>query len=119
MIVFLIVLVGILMTVLLIPIHGYAGALVLAMEGIGFDIFWQWLRFKVLARKTKSGHDMRGMLLPGFITGFVLRIINLIAFLKLGSGWLSQSEFLCFALLLLTLPFWSKLVAYKFRNFKI
>lgn len=119
MIVFVTVLVGILMAVLLIPIHGYAGALMLAMEGIGFDIFWQWLRFKVLARKTKSGNDMHGMLLPGFITGFVLRIINMIAFLKLGSWWLSRNEFLSFALFLLTLPLWSKLVAYKFRNLKI
>ena len=97
-------LIAILAAVFIVPIHGYTGAIILGIETIGFDILWQWLRFKVLARRPKSPNDGHGQLLPGIIVGFVLRIINMIAFLKLGSWWLSQNEFLCYAIFLLTLP---------------
>jgi hypothetical protein len=116
MILYVTLLISILITVFVVPIHGYTGAIILGIDTIGFDIFWQWLRFKILARKPKSPADGHGQLLPGIIGGFVLRVISMIVFLKLGSWWLSQNEFLCYAIFLLTLPFWSKLIAYKFKS---
>jgi hypothetical protein len=118
MIIFLVAtfLIGILATVLAVPVHGYAGAIMLGIDTIGFDIFWQWLRFEILARKAKHQDNGQMKILPGIMAGFVLRIINMIVFLKLGSWWLARNEFFYFAIFLLTLPLWSKLVAYKFKT---
>ena len=109
-------LIGIVVAVFTFQIHGYASAIMLAIGTIGFDILWQWLRFKILTRKTKSFDDGQAKILPGIIAGFGLRIISMIAFLKLGSWWLPRNEFFAFAIMLLTLPFWNKLAAYKFKS---
>jgi hypothetical protein len=116
MIVYTTLLVGIVTVIFTVRIHGCAAAVLLGIATIGFDILWQWLRFTILAHKTKHQNGLNAKLLPGIITGFVLRMISIIVFLKLGSWWLTRNEFFYFAIFLLTLPLWSKLAAYKFKT---
>jgi hypothetical protein len=116
MIIFATLLVGIVAVIFIVPIHGCAAAILLGIVTIGFDILWQWLRFTILAHKTKYQNGLNAKLLPGIITGFVLRMISIFVFLKLGSWWLTRNEFFYYAIFLLTLPLWSKLAAYKFKT---
>jgi hypothetical protein len=113
MIVLIFILLGTLVAIFTAQIHGYIGAIILGADAIGFDILWQWMRFTFLKNKSKS---KTSHVLPGIIVGFILRIISIIAFLKLASWWLTQNEFYVFAIFLLTIPIWSKLVAVKLKT---
>jgi hypothetical protein len=92
-------------------IHGYAGAIVLGMSGVMFDLLWQWLRFKIVTRG-KTSH-----LIGGMIGGLVIRIASVFLFIEIGMLWLGKSSnyFMTFALILLTIPLWSLILAYKFK----
>ncbi|HEX7714394.1 MAG TPA: hypothetical protein VF531_10245 [Bacillota bacterium] len=93
-------------------LEGYVAAAILGTDAIVLDLYWQWLRF-ILVRLGKTSH-----MLWGILGGFVLRIACLLAFIKLSSLFFKafSSYFYVFAILLLTIPLWSLIVAYKFKQ---
>lgn len=77
----------------------------LGLTAIGVDFYWFWLR-TFLVRKAGTGF------VPLMITGgFLIRILSLVAFIKLADYWLSPDAFRNFALMVLTIPIWNLLEA--------
>jgi hypothetical protein len=104
-----------LMTIFFGNIHGYIGAIVLGLNAVLFDIFWQWLRVKII-RKNKASY-----LIGGIIGGLAARVVSVFLFIQLGSWWLGKgsSYFMTFAACLLTIPLWALIVARKFKLEKL
>ncbi|MGE5583154.1 MAG: hypothetical protein ACM3X9_11550 [Bacillota bacterium] len=92
-------------------IHGYPGAVILGLDAVFSDLFWQWLRFKIV-RKNKTGY-----LVGGILGGLIVRVASIFGFIQIGLWWLGKtsSYFIVFAALLLTIPIWSIIAAYKFK----
>lgn len=93
-------------------LEGYIAAAILGVDAVVIDLYWQWLRF-TLTRSGKTSHILWGML-----GGFVLRIGCLLIFLKLSSLFFKAFTpyFYLFVILLLTIPLWSLIIAYKFKQ---
>jgi hypothetical protein len=92
-------------------LHNYVGAVILGADAILLDLFWQWLRFKIVA-KGKTSH-----LISGIFGGLVVRVASVFCFIELGIWWLGKNSnyFLTFAACLLTIPLWSLVAAYQFK----
>lgn len=92
--------------------QGYIAAAVLGVDAIVLDLYWQWLRF-TLIRLGKTSYMIWGVL-----GGFVLRIACLLMFLKISSLFFKafSAYFYLFVILLLTIPLWSLVAAYKFKQ---
>lgn len=92
-------------------IHGYLGAVLLGLDAVFCDLFWQWLRFKIVSQ------NKMGYLVGGILGGLVVRVASIFGFIQIGLWWLGKtsSYFLTFAALLLTIPLWSIIAAYKFK----
>ncbi len=92
-------------------LHGYPGAVILGLNGVFFDVVWQWLRFKVVSKGKVS------LIAGGILGGLAIRVISVFIFIKISQWWLGKSSpyFLAFAVCLLTIPLWSLLIAYKAR----
>ena len=91
--------------------HGYAGAVILGLNTIFWDLFWQWLRFQFVAKNKTS------YLAAGILGGLAVRVVSVFCFIELGVWWLGRNSayFTAFAIFLLTIPLWSFLTAYRFK----
>jgi hypothetical protein len=92
-------------------IHGYAGAIVLGLVAVTLDIFWQWMRFKIV-RKNKTSY-----LVGGILGGLIVRLASVFLFINIGLRWLGEGSnyFMIFAAFLLTIPLWAIIAAHKFK----
>lgn len=91
-------------------IRGIPGAVILGLVAAGADFCWQWLRMKLMQRKGTK------WLLIGVFSGFALRILNVLLFLKLAERWLERSELYIFVLFLLIIPVWSIIESQKLKK---
>lgn len=110
--VFILVVTASLTTIFAGNIHGYVAAIILSLDTIFFDLFWQWLRFKIVS-KGKINY-----LIGGIIGGLVVRVISVFLFIKLGIWWLTENSpyFITFAACLLSIPLWSLIMANQFKS---
>jgi hypothetical protein len=100
-------------TLFMANIHGYAGAIILGVNALAIDFFWQWLRMKIV-RQSKSGG-----LLWGILGGMAARVLSIYLFVRVGLWWLGNGRIntavSIFTIILLTLPVWSIIVSNKFK----
>lgn len=96
---------------MLTPIRGLAGALILGVDAVGVDLFWQWLRISLLKKAEIK------WLVVGIFGGMAIRAVSVILFLRFASSWLGMQSFnfFIFVLFLLTIPIWSLIGTYKFK----
>jgi hypothetical protein len=77
------------------PWHGLIGAILLGLDLLILDFFWQCLRF---AKAKRLGGKWRASL------GFFIRLGNVILWLKIGQAWLAPHYFMICAAITLALP---------------
>jgi hypothetical protein len=101
-------------TIFVANIHGYAAAIILGVNALAIDIFWQWLRMKIVF------HNKSGGLLWGILGGLVVRILSIYLFVRVGLWWLGNGKIntavSVFTIILLTLPVWSIIISNKFKS---
>jgi hypothetical protein len=95
-------------------IHGYAGAVILGLNALVVDLFWQWLRMKI-AYQNKTNP-----LWWAILGGLVTRVLSIYLFIRVGLWWLGDGKIntavAIFTIILLTLPIWSIVASYKFKS---
>jgi hypothetical protein len=89
-----------------ISIRGIIGAIILGVSAVSADLLWQWLRL-TLDRKLGPKYLM-GIVLAGFL----LRLVSLIAFLKIAETALKTNEFYLMAAILISILFSQKILAF-------
>jgi hypothetical protein len=94
--------------------RGLAGAIVLGVNILLLDFFWQWVRWRKLMKTNSQGGD--GMV----ILGYFIRLVNILLLLKIGQAWLLPKQFMVCAAFALTIPLTSICGAYILsqRGFK-
>lgn len=92
-------------------IHGYIGAVILGLDAVLLDIFWQWLRLKIV-NKNKTSY-----LIGGILGGLIVRLVCVFLFIQIGLRWLGEGSnyFMIFAAFLLSIPLWAIIAAHKFK----
>ena len=95
-------------------IHGFAGAVILGIDALLVDIFWQWLRIK-LVHKWQTGRIWLAI-----IGGLMIRVSSIYIFIRTGIGWLGNgkinSPVIVFTLCLLTIPIWNVIASFKLKS---
>lgn len=94
--------------------HGYIGAVVLGLSTVGIDLFWQWLRFKVVHQ------GKPGRVIIGIIGGLIMRLLSIFLFMEFGNWWLGLKTkyFIAFAICLLLIPLVNIVVTMIFKQEK-
>lgn len=102
-----------LVTVFAADIHNYIGAVILGINVVTIDLFWQWLRMKLIGQLKTSN------LWWGILGGLVVRVASIYLFMRVGLWWLGNgrinSTFYIFVIFLLTIPVWSIIFSFKFK----
>jgi hypothetical protein len=80
------------------PWHGLTGAVLLGLDLVILDFFWQCLRWRQFTKAKRSGRNLRSSF------GFLIRLANLVFWLKIGQAWLAPQYFMVCATIALTLP---------------
>jgi hypothetical protein len=95
-------------------IHGYVGAVILGLNAVAIDLFWQWLRLKII-RQYQTGR-----LWWGILGGLVVRVVSIYLFIRVGLWWLGNGRIntavYIFTIVLVTIPIWSIIVSFQFRS---
>jgi hypothetical protein len=101
-------------TLFIANIHGVAGAIILGLNALAMDIFWQWLRMRIVRQMKSSG------LVWAILGGLAARVLSIILFVRLGLWWLGNgivnTPVSIFAIILFTLPVWSIIASNKFKS---
>jgi hypothetical protein len=77
------------------------GSILLGMDAVFLDLCWQVWRTKLLAKKEKA-------FFIAIVGGFLMRIISVALFLKIGWDYF-RDYFFVTALILMTIPVWNLL----------
>lgn len=111
MIFLVLLIIGSFAVLMLTPVQGLGGALILGVDAVGVDLFWQWLRIRLLK---KAGTKW---LVIGIFGGMVMRAVSVVLFLRFATSWLGMQSlnFFIFVVFLLTIPIWSLIGTYKFK----
>jgi hypothetical protein len=86
--------------------RGLAGAIIFGLNILLLDFFWQWLRW----RQVGKVNGTKGM--TKVTLGYFIRLISVLALLKIGQAWLTPQSFLVCAAITLAIPVTSILGAY-------
>jgi len=89
--------------------HVLLGAVILGINAVGMDLLWQILRMRLVKKENLN------QILLAVTGGFLIRILSIFIFIQIAKFWLDKSVFSVFALILLSIPLFSIVLAYKFR----
>jgi hypothetical protein len=78
--------------------HGIVGALLLGLDILGLDFYWQWVRWLSIKKINRPGGSWR------FVYGFFIRAGNVLLWLKIGQAWLTPRAFIICGAIALALP---------------
>lgn len=94
--------------------HGYIGAVILGLSTVGIDLFWQWLRFKIVHQ------GKPGRIIIGILGGFIMRLISIFLFMEAANWWLGLKTqyFIAFVICLLLIPLVNIIAAMIFKREK-
>lgn len=95
-------------------IHGYIGAVILGINALLIDLFWQWLRIKLI-RKWQTRRIWLVIL-----GGLIIRVLSIYLFIRVGLQWLGNGKVnitvMVFTIFLLTIPIWSVIASFKLKS---